>query len=52
MAAWCSTNAFPITGRKGSDSLGYDFEVSYQKQVWQIEVKSSLNDPCAFEMGE
>ena len=51
-AAWCSTNAFPITGRKGSDSLGYDFEVSYQKQVWQIEVKSSLNDPCAFEMGE
>ena len=51
-AAWRSTNALAITGREGSDSLGYDFEVSYQKQVWQIEVKSSLNDPCTFEMGE
>ena len=51
-AAWCSMNAFPITGRMGSDNWGYDFKVSYRKQIWQIEVKSSLNDPRAFEMGE
>jgi hypothetical protein len=51
-AAWVSTNSKPLTGRDGSDSLGYDFEVSFRGQPWQIEVKSSLNDPCSFEMGE
>ena len=51
-AAWVSTNALPITGQNGNDSLGYDFEVSYRNQIWQIEVKSSLYDPCKFEMGE
>ena len=38
--------------KTGSDNWGYDFKVSYRKQFWQIEVKSSLNDPRAFEMGE
>lgn len=51
-AAWKSTNAEVFTGRKGNDSLGYDFEVSWQKQAWQIEVKASLNDPRVFELGE
>jgi Domain of unknown function (DUF3883) len=51
-AAWKSNNAFPFTGRVGSDSLGYDFEVSFRNQLWQIEVKASLSDPCSFEMGE
>ncbi len=51
-AAWRSMNACPITGREGSDSLGYDFEVSYNNQTWQLEVKSSLRDPCEFELGE
>jgi Domain of unknown function (DUF3883) len=51
-AAWVSKNAQPFTGREGSDSLGYDFEISYRNQLWQIEVKASLGDPCAFEMGE
>jgi hypothetical protein len=51
-AAWKSNNAFLFTGRVGSDNLGYDFEVSFRNQLWQIEVKASLNDPCSFEMGE
>ena len=51
-AAWLSNNALPFTGRPGSDSLGYDFGVSFRNQVWQIEVKASLGDPCSFEMGE
>ena len=51
-AAWLSENAFPFTGREGSDGLGYDFEVSFRNQFWQIEVKASLSDPCSFEIGE
>ncbi|MDB5580839.1 MAG: hypothetical protein JWR80_6015 [Bradyrhizobium sp.] len=50
--AWQSGNAKLFTGREGSDSLGYDFEVSFRGQLWQIEVKASLNDPCAFQIGE
>lgn len=51
-AAWKSSNAEVFTGRKGNDGLGFDFEVSWQRQTWQIEVKASLNDPRLFEMGE
>lgn len=51
-AAWLSENGELITGRKGRDGLGYDFEVSYRNQIWRIEVKASLNDPQSFEMGE
>ncbi len=50
--AWKSSNAKPFTGREGNDSLGYDFEIGWQRQVWQIEVKSHLDDPRAFELGE
>jgi hypothetical protein len=51
-AAWKSKNAEPFTSRPGSDSLGYDFEVTVGRQTWQIEVKASLNDPQAFHLGE
>lgn len=51
-AAWRSENGGLITGRASDDGLGYDFEVSYNKQFWQIEVKASLGDPQSFEMGE
>jgi hypothetical protein len=51
-AAWVSENAQSFTGRKGSDRLGYDFEIRHRNQPWQIEVKASLDDPCAFLMGE
>lgn len=51
-AAWKSTNAEFFTGWKGNDSLGFDFEISWQRQTWQIEVKASLNDPRTFELGE
>lgn len=51
-AAWQSTNGFPFTGRPGSDSLGFDFAVGFRSQVWQIEVKASLGDPCSFDLGE
>jgi hypothetical protein len=51
-ASWLSENGESITGRKGRDGLGYDFEVSYRNQIWRIEVKASLNDPQSFEMGE
>ncbi len=51
-AAWRSENGRLITGHVGDDSLGFDFEVSYRNQIWQIEVKASLSDPQTFEMGE
>ncbi|WP_421361904.1 sacsin N-terminal ATP-binding-like domain-containing protein [Agrobacterium rosae] len=51
-AGWRSTNGTAFTGREGNDGLGYDFEISWQRQTWQIEVKASLNDPQMFEMGE
>lgn len=51
-AAWVSRNGEPFTGRDGSDSLGFDFEMTYQKQRFQIEVKASLADSMSFEMGE
>ncbi len=51
-AAWKSMNAEFFTGRKGNDGLGFDFEISWQRQTWQIEVKASLNDPRTFELGE
>lgn len=51
-AAWKSENGLTITSRKGDDTLGYDFQVSYRNQTWQIEVKASLNDPQSFAMGE
>lgn len=51
-AAWVSENGTLVTGREGNDGLGYDFEVSYRQQVWQIEVKASGDDPQAFEVGE
>lgn len=51
-AAWRSENGGLITGRAGDDSAAYDFEISYNKQIWQIEVKASLEDSQSFEMGE
>ena len=50
--AWVSKNGTAQTGRPGSDEHGYDFEVEYRKQTWQIEVKASLGDQQRFEMGE
>lgn len=50
--AWKSSNAKQFTGKEGNDGLGYDFEIGWQRQVWQIEVKSHLDDPRAFELGE
>ncbi|MDP3400609.1 MAG: DUF3883 domain-containing protein, partial [Brevundimonas sp.] len=51
-AGWVSGNAEAFTGRQGNDGLGYDFEISWHRQTWQIEVKASLNDPRNFELGE
>lgn len=51
-AAWKSENGKFIIGGNGNDGLGYDFEVSFNKQTWRIEVKASLNDPRNFELGE
>ncbi|MCE8546450.1 DUF3883 domain-containing protein [Ruegeria pomeroyi] len=51
-SAWRSKNGSLITGREGDDGLGFDFEVSYGNQTWQIEVKASSDDPRAFELGE
>lgn len=51
-AAWLSENGGLLTGRACDDSLGHDFEVSYNKKIWKIEVKASLEDPQSFEMGE
>lgn len=49
---WVSGNGSPFTGREGRDNLGYDFCISFNKQVWYIEVKASTEDPCQFELGE
>ncbi len=51
-SAWVSENGALITGRDGNDGLGYDFEISYRNQTWQIEVKASVDDPQSFEIGE
>ena len=51
-SAWVSENGALITGRDGNDGLGYDFGVSYRNQVWQIEVKASVDDPQSFGIGE
>lgn len=51
-SAWVSENGALITGRDGNDGLGYDFEVTYRNQTWQIEVKASVDDPQSFEIGE
>lgn len=51
-SAWVSENGALITGREGNDGLGFDFEVSYRNQIWQIEVKASVDDPRSFEVGE
>ena len=50
--AWKSKISTLFTNRVGDDELGYDFEVSYNRQIWQIEVKARLNDPQNFELGE
>ncbi len=49
---WVSGNAAPFVGRPGDDGLGYDFRIRFNSQTWFIEVKSSTEDPCQFEMGE
>ncbi len=51
-AAWKSENRSHITGCIGDDTLGYDFAVSYNNQIWQIEVKASLDDPRSFILNE
>ena len=51
--AWVSRNGNEQLGRsQGSDGLGFDFEVKYRRQTWQIEVKASVGDQQRFEMGE
>jgi hypothetical protein len=50
--AWVSRNRQCLVGGHGDDGLGYDFSVGYRNQKWLIEVKASLDDPRAFEMGE
>jgi hypothetical protein len=42
----------PKSPAGNSEICSYDFEVTVSRQAWQIEVKASLNDPQAFEMGE
>lgn len=49
---WVSGNSGPFVGQEGRDNLGYDFRISFNKQIWFIEVKASIEDPCQFEMGE
>lgn len=49
---WVSGNAALFNGQEGSDGLGYDFCISFNKQTWYIEVKASTEDPCQFELGE
>ncbi|WLD98539.1 DUF3883 domain-containing protein [Agrobacterium leguminum] len=49
---WISGIGGIATGKTGDDSKGYDFEIEYRRQKWYIEVKASIGDPCAFEMGE
>ncbi len=49
---WVSGNGTLFNGREGSDTLGYDFCISFNKQTWYIEVKASTEDPCQFELGE
>lgn len=49
---WVSGNAALFNGQEGNDGLGYDFCISFNKQTWFIEVKSSTEDPCQFELGE
>jgi hypothetical protein len=49
---WVSGNSGAFVGQEGRDNLGYDFRISFNKQVWYIEVKASTEDPCQFEMGE
>ena len=52
-AAWVSQNGNDQLGRSGgSDGLGFDFEIEYRNQTWQIEVKASVGDQQRFEMGE
>ncbi|PTS89118.1 protein NO VEIN domain-containing protein [Caulobacter sp. HMWF009] len=51
-AAWKSKIGEQFTSRPGNDGLGYDFAINVGRQVWQIEVKASLNDPLSFKMGE
>lgn len=50
--AWVSKNATLQIGAVASDSLGFDFEVEYDRKTWLIEVKASQGDSCRFEMGE
>ncbi|QOG07364.1 DUF3883 domain-containing protein [Aureimonas sp. OT7] len=49
---WMSGNAALFNGQEGNDGLGYDFCISFNKQIWYIEVKTSTDDPCQFELGE
>ncbi len=37
---------------EGDDSLGYDFEITYQGITWYLEVKTRVGDPMEIELGE
>jgi opacity protein-like surface antigen len=50
--AWVSENRSILTGVRGNDGLGYDFELTYQRQRWYIEVKASTSDQGTFLLGE
>lgn len=51
-AAWVSSNRSKLLPGSGDDSLGYDFEVYYQRRRVLLEVKAHLGDPQWFELGE
>lgn len=52
-AAWISEIGDHQLGRRdGSDDEGFDFRVDYNRQTWQLEVKSSMGDQQIFKMGE
>lgn len=51
-SSWKSKNRERLYTEAGSDSLGYDFHLEYDRKNWFLEVKASLQNPMMFEMGE
>jgi len=51
-SSWKSKNREHLYAEAGSDSLGYDYHLEYDRRNWFLEVKASLQNPMVFEMGE
>ena len=51
-SAWVSTYRSKLLPGAGDDSLGYDFDVYFQRRRLYLEVKAHLGDPQFFELGE